>query len=136
MTRHVKYDLTKELQEAVHHLKEGFGLECTLSEVLYLRNCIQESIEANKKGKSFYASSSPMVDGVVALFKDYYEFDWWDLWGKFPAGHRKAREPIIGLVMSKLVADEEGFDIDQRFKEYLKRVQERQYYPFIQRLNL
>ena len=117
------YHVTKELQDAVKIMKSIFDRECTLSEILTMRRTIITSLDSNSRTRDIVNKTNPSLDAVLVILRDYYDFDFYDLW------YRKERELLvdinkigIGLFSSSIGKDGNSFDIDPRFIEYFRRV--------------
>jgi len=68
-----------ELSDAVDWLKERFGFEATLSEILLLRRRIDYTIDSCRRIKNSWERPNPMYEAVAELFHDHYGIHYYDL---------------------------------------------------------
>ena len=118
--------IAEELSEAVDYMRYGFGLECTLTEILTLRRNVVKAIETNLEVKYPIERVIPHIEAVTLLLMDHYGMDMADIWYRINSGRKKGK--ILLGKPSTLIAGTNG-RVDERFKEYLRGVQERLYGP-------
>jgi len=110
--------VTKYLQGEARYLKRNFGLDLKLGQILFLRRNIISAMENDSEGH--FASGPPSGEARAQFFEEYFGIDWADL-------YLRGKDNKPGHVLFSKLVSQNMFDVDPEFKEYLRRVQERQY---------
>lgn len=119
-------EISEYLSSAVGWIRRNIGIDCTLSEILYMRSCIIESLKA-KKPEDFFSSNEPFFDSIAKLMQDYYGIEY-IIWYRSPRGRNKGNI-IVGRFSKLIEGDEGGMTTSHEFGEYMKREQEKLYLP-------
>lgn len=118
-------EIVKELQHAVVLLKDC-GLESTLSEILTLRRGVIEAVNLQAQGPSV---TVPSLEAVAGLLHDYYGMDWSLIWWPVKRRELPRPYPMIGRYSPLVSSDEHNMDVDEVFKDYMRRRQAELYFP-------